>query len=740
MAISMQGTWKIRVKSAEADAQRRYLITGAASQNGFHPGTPGMEITVTGDHWSIQIQHNPGSGWLNSTQQITFPVKSGAEYHLDIQSMDSGPGEDFDDLILTCSMTSSATDFLVYGSVKTYSGHCLLNPCAPKGPWVVIDDWYVLAELVRWPVFYEPLKELYPELVLPWPPLPNPPDPPFRPLVLPVGTQQALPSRKVQLLTQSESYDNRAAGTVRVLEYATVSETRMNTRLNANPALAELAITKLRPRCTVDPLPDTVVRFQEYDRSPVELAGGAYTGTGPRHALGSALTDRNGNYVFRFTLSIADIASEVVADVAPGEDVIVQAMPDLIAQVMDSSVASGVIYESSPYFNVPLLRRIDICLPKWLIPQAPACVGGQIIQSLGNVNLGPLNVITGQRTTSNTFLGAAGLITSRSSIGPAVNCAAWRGGVYLYACLNNPDIRYYTVRYRKQGTLGWNLVTQEHTQYRLLAVPPWELEESVKVSTTIWLDGVKTDNVVAYKNVETDPLGIWKLRWLQLKMKLQTYLYETAIGGPGSVQFRIEGYRADGTKIAGADDSVVMYIDNYVDYAGSTYLSPTMTMIDPADLSEISQGDCALFTLPDPAAPLRLKFRANQLRGFMDSFSIHMEKGSTGEFAKQATAATRLSAGPNHTVDVPAYIKADFKPGDDLNCQLYTGSDEDVRYDLVNDLLTVELVPSGGAWLTPAETFCAFRLYIQVTVRITDGQYIPGPYWSGSVMIGIKKP
>jgi len=30
----------------------------------------------------------------------------------------------------------------------------------------------------------------------------------------------------------------------------------------------------------------------------------------------------------------------------------------------------------------------------------------------------------------------------------------------------------------------------------------------------------------------------------------------------GSVQFRIEGYNAAGAKVAGADDSVTLYIDN----------------------------------------------------------------------------------------------------------------------------------------------------------------------------------
>jgi len=70
----------------------------------------------------------------------------------------------------------------------------------------------------------------------------------------------------------------------------------------------------------VNPLPEFVLRFQEYDRTAAELAGGAYSGTGNRVNLGETLTDMNGNYIFRFSMSISEVVDEALTDVAVGEN------------------------------------------------------------------------------------------------------------------------------------------------------------------------------------------------------------------------------------------------------------------------------------------------------------------------------------------------------------------------------------------------------------------------------------
>ena len=736
MAISMQGTWTIRVKSKSAAFNQRFVVSGASAGNGVYTGVAGTEVNVEGTAWSVKVEHKPRTGvWVNSDERIKFPVRVGAEYQFDIETNDTGGDQDFNDLILTCSMSVTSTDFLLYGNVKTYTGSCRFNPCVSRLPYVVIDDPMVLRAALEIPVLSAQIEALYPEKVIQEPPLPPGPGP-FRPLVIPMGSRLALPPKKAQILElgPAETHKQRADEAkspdsirdVKNSRSVTISNATQNERLIEDWRVAGALLDRFRRVCTVESLPDFVLRFQEYDRTEAELTGGAYLGTGDRLNLGETLTDMHGNYVFRFTLPLAEIVHDALVDVAATENAVVQAMPDVIAQVLDSSVPGGVIYESAPSWNVPLLRRIDICFPKYKLPVAPACVGGQIIQSVGNVNLGPL--VAGRRTTANTFLGNAGKITSRSSIGPQVNCAAWAGRLYLYACLNNPAIHYYTIRYRR-GFAPFEFVTEQHTQYRLLAVPPWEIEESVKILHDLEIDGTPMSNVTCYRNVETDPPGTWKMRWLQLKMKLSSLLYELALGGPGTVEFRIEGYDENGKKIAAADDAVKLYVDNR---GGDIYLDPTMSMINPVDNSEVTLGNCALFTLPDSAfnAPIRMKFRADHAGGFHNTFAMNANKGASGGFG-----ITIVTQPPP-----PPPLATAYAHGDDLACSSFRGTLDAPQYDAGNRLLTVDVTPASGDWLSAGETFCAFRFYVSATVRVTDGQIVFGPYWSQSVLVGIKKP
>jgi len=68
MSIAMQGSWTVNVKFKEAfSTNQRFIIAGADSGNGIYDGvtaTPG--VFVTGDAWSITVQHDPGSGFVDS--------------------------------------------------------------------------------------------------------------------------------------------------------------------------------------------------------------------------------------------------------------------------------------------------------------------------------------------------------------------------------------------------------------------------------------------------------------------------------------------------------------------------------------------------------------------------------------------------------------------------------------------------------------------------------------------------
>src|SRR5947208_15368515 len=103
MAITMQGSWTIKVKSKEAAFPQRFIVAGASSGNGTYNGdTSTPAVIVTGAHWTIRIQNNPGSGFIDSAEQIKFPTVTATTVQFDIQSNDAGNDQDFHDLSRPC--------------------------------------------------------------------------------------------------------------------------------------------------------------------------------------------------------------------------------------------------------------------------------------------------------------------------------------------------------------------------------------------------------------------------------------------------------------------------------------------------------------------------------------------------------------------------------------------------------------------------------------------------------------
>ena len=73
MAIPMQGSWTVSVKSKSAALPQRFIIAGADSGNGTYVGAVATPpVAVTGAHWRIQIQNDPGGGFIDSADQIKF--------------------------------------------------------------------------------------------------------------------------------------------------------------------------------------------------------------------------------------------------------------------------------------------------------------------------------------------------------------------------------------------------------------------------------------------------------------------------------------------------------------------------------------------------------------------------------------------------------------------------------------------------------------------------------------------
>ena len=152
---------------------------------------------------------------------------------------------------------------------------------------------------------------------------------------------------------------------------------------------------------------------------------------------------------------------------------------------------------------------------------------------------------------------------------------------------------------------------------------------------------------------------------------------------------------------------------------------PTVSMITSG--GTVSQGDCALFTADPANAPLEITFRSNQNEGFLDTYTVYMYKGAGNPFPIE-----RVSGGQ---------FTGSYAHGDNLICNSFRGTLDDPTYGSPTpNGVTVDVRPQGGGnWLTNAQTFCAFSINLSASVRITDGQTVFGPYYSGPILIGIQK-
>ena len=145
---------------------------------------------------------------------------------------------------------------------------------------------------------------------------------------------------------------------------------------------------------------------------------------------------------------MADLADEAL-DVGAGEMLATQIFPDVIVQALGSSL--DVEYETPPYYNIPNLMRIDLCMPYGSVhPSNPNCTAfDRIITKIGDIV-----VLQSAIGGSPNTLTADGRITCRNVNAPQVDCAAWRNyggggrvGLSLYACMTSPQVASYTIRY-----------------------------------------------------------------------------------------------------------------------------------------------------------------------------------------------------------------------------------------------------------------------------------------------------
>lgn len=702
MAIPMQGSWVISVKSKSAAFPQRFVIAGADSGNGTYVGavaTPA--VSVTGANWRIQIQNDPGGGFVDSAEQIKFPAVSGGHYRFDIESNDAGRDEDFNDLVLTCSTPVTATDFIVYGHASSYSGICFL-PC--RRDWLIIDSETTLLNALRYPAMSQAIEALYPERVRIKPiPLPDPP--PFVPMLIPLHDDELIPRKRVQLIRppKPEAKSARKTKTTEVAEQAFSVRTAAIATVVEKHAfeIDRIGIGSILDKsflCATESLAGFPIGFEEYDRTNAELAGGSYSGTGLREDLGQAVTDRNGNYIFRFTRSIAELIEESNNDASPTEDEVVQAMPDIIAKLLDAMAPGGVAFESAPYWNVPVLKRIDLCFRK---PARTGCQGGRNIQALGAIRLG----------ISDTAFDSDGRITCTDTSLPDVpqaRCAAWFGKVRLFGCFigSSTPVTQYTIRHRRRigATFGpWELYQEGIFLQKIGFLTPQQVgpfDRQLEVVNGGGLVAAK-----AYDNIEEDLA--WAASDWFLKAVINTGGGSPAYApSPGTVQFQLQGYDAAGNFVVGATDTVTLYIDNTV---------PDLDL-PSVEMGTQGGGACALFDLsgePNPAK-LTVRFKALQDQGFLESYDLTVRKGNLGDFA---IAATTGPAG-----ETSGALSGEYTHGSATSCgQLFGTRPPDEPLADAANYVTAYIIPNSGNWLEPGQPFCTFSVSIGAKMRRTNG-------------------
>ncbi|MFO7682652.1 MAG: hypothetical protein R6X34_21655 [Chloroflexota bacterium] len=703
MTIQMQGAWTVSVKAKNAAFAQRFIISGAAVGNGVYAGNVGTPaVFANGDTWSITIQNKPGKSWVNSDDQIAFPTLVGSLVQFDVQSNDAGGDEDFDDLILTCATPQTATDFVVYGHVNCYSGLCIFNPCIRR--FVVIETPAALQEALRNPLLKDVIKKLYPERIKPFePPIPLPDPPPFRPLVLPLLGETAVPPRlgqEVRLADMRQAESEEAVPTLLAGRTVALANQPALTVAYDRLALADL-VGKIRLRCHTESLPGFVIRFQEYDRTPSELSGGAYSGEGDRELLGLAVTDRNGNYIFRFTRSISEVVDEALTDTAAGEDATVQALPDVIAQLLDSTAPDGIAHETAPYWNTPApLKRIDICIPCSKVRRpVTQCTGDYRFESVGRIRIGiPANVFDGD-----------GRITAKDASAnvPQARCAAWGGVLDLFGCLgDHTTVKFYTLRFRRyvsgSGWTSWQFYQEGLSLFKTsimdtASVGPFDRNLEV-------VNGGPLQLVKAYDNVQGD------FDWASSDWALRAIVNTTKspfAGHIGPVEFRIQGYDASGNQVA---DPRISTIRLYLDNQAPDFDLDTVTIGSQAD------GDlCAVFTLSGEPVPavLSVRFKVIQEQGFLNDYNLWVRKGNYPSFPIATTT------GPSSAAS--AQLSNSYAHVSDTACAELVGTRFPDEPTAVADYATAYIIPASGDWLEGAETVCAFSVLLNCSKRVTNG-------------------
>jgi hypothetical protein len=577
----------------------------------------------------------------------------------------------------------------------------------------VIDSLAQLRVALANPALRAALERLYPEVIR----QPGPIDPPvpgplrtFTPLMLPTPRSPALPARALQITRASTSVNANASASAAPTRQLVLSRSATTSLLDATLTreLGRLqdSFVRVPLRCTTTPLARYGLRLQEYDRSADEIAGGAYTGSGARETLGGTATDIFGNYLFRFSRGIADIVDEALNDVALGEDASVQALPDLIAQVLGAG--SVPMAETACHFNVGPLHRLDICVPAGSVVLPSSCADQRILTFIGKISL----------TSALNSFDASGRISAASTAGnaPTIECGVWWGNLDLWGCFGNDAVASYTVRSRPLGggAADWQFHAAEERR---------ETGGGLSKKIGPFFDqalAVPADTSIApvtcprYANAELDASIVQPGAYLKATLGASAF-------APGSYEVRIDSYRSDGSWIG--SDHVTLYVDNRVPEVQISDISLAGLPVD------IDGSGCTLQTLSpaELSGPLSVRFKVEHGSGAMQRYALGVSRCNEGG----AWATT-------HTGGAPAFTWArDTSEACDSPVNLRHGTLEDPAADGFGYVTSV-LTPVQP-WLGVGEPFTILRVGVSYAWRATNGYGNADGRSYGPLVWGIQK-
>lgn len=702
MTIGLQGDWIVSFTSKSAAWDQRFLIEGSTnSVDGTYPGEPQPALYVQGDQWGVTLETNPSgpAGWRPSRVRLANFRVDGGFFKADLEADDGGGGadEDFNDLILTIAKPLNDSEWIVYGSAKSYKGFCLFNPCAPY-PVVVIDTADQLTRLLEYAEVRSILERVYGKDVGRRAEREN-----FKPLVLNRGgemragyTVRGSTGFEIKKGTKTRPSNVVSSDTAEIAQAVSVSH-------RANITVAEAAIidkvVALAP-CEVNPISNALMRLVEYDRTDSELGGGSYEGFGDRETLGLTSTDDFGNYVFSFKRSLAELFEESSGDTPTGVSPVVAARPDLIYQFVDDPDGIAV-HETAPYYDVANVQRIDLCIyAPDLVPKP--CRGDRVLQYLGDIPIvnNPGSTLFGDGTITNN--------PAVSESGPPVTRGAWNGVLDIFGCFEDAaaPVEHYTIQY-KAGSGSWQYLSVDAKGLRQQGDGTWVSESYGPTPTAL----VGPGTVSAYRNIEEETGWSLEVEHRKARVNLVSLLSPDLPRPVDDVWFVIRGYDATGNYVSGTYD----YIKLRVDGSRSTGDIESITVPGEPD-----PGECAMLELPLDTSPLEVKLRALDPDGFLRDWRLRVIKGSNTHVGL-VDASTSAAPGGSF-------------PGDDLNLVRYYGTSERTGSD-VDGYVTLSVSTASG-WLETV-TFCAFSFELIVRDRTTNGKTVPTERKVWDEVIGI---